>query len=360
LISLVLTSWIMASMPGSAPGSAELEEISRSVLNSAGRVKTLLYDLEMSSRAADGSEQVDRCLMALSADRCFVDFVHFANIYTDPWLDPDRARSWSDQGGTTTLRLFERNAYRAGPESAAEQRASPYSQAIGWQPPAGPSGAARGKVRNFYLDEVFAPAHLAELRVNPSHSVVEGLDCVEVVANDGSDRLWLCPERGYALVRRTFRHGPGDGLTVEYLNSDFLMVADALWLPRSCKGEFRDSGGGKFHHSFSLRVKTLGINAEVDANIFRPELPPGTHIYDEEDRLIGSLPGGEDLLDLWLLVSLKLFPPKGRAVRMGGDEMRWAFVWGAIPMILGLAAAGSRMERLSSHWRRDAGAPGGL
>jgi hypothetical protein len=342
----LLSSLVVIATAAPILEGAELDDISRCVLTSTGRIETLFYDLEMFSRGADASEQTDRCLMALRNDRCFVDFVHFANIYSDPWLDHNRARSWSDLGGTTTLRLFGRNAYRAGPESVPEQRASPYSQAIGWQPPGGAKRADRIGAKPFYLDEVFSSENLPKLRIEPVQSVIDGRPCIEVVANEGSDRLWLCPDLGYALVRRIFRPSQADGFTVEYRNADFLPVEDGLWLPKLCKGEFRQSGDEKVHHSFRLRASALAVNGSIHDAIFQPDLPPGTHIYDEEDRLIGSVPGGKDLLDLWIIVGLKLFPPQGRAVLIGDQEMRWGFAWGTVMLVLGLAAAArSRLAR---------------
>jgi hypothetical protein len=326
-----LMALLLLAAPAAPPDSPPPRTLVPAGAIAQDRIARLLVDYGITSREDDGPSRTDRFVEAVDGDRYFSDNIHFTRPGAEPWHDPERRQTWAGPGGTTILNLFERTATTTGPGPVEASLLSPYLNCIGWRPR---GSAARPSIygHEFFLRDVLDVDRKGRAVVLPESDVVDGNPSIVVVVDDGRDRIWLCPKLGYALIRRSLKRSDAKAADIEYRCSDFLEITPGLWLPRKCAGEFRWIEGEHRVRSFEIGVTHLAVDEGVSPDLFLPALPPGTIVLDEDRKVISSVPGGADLLDLWAAVAVTFFPPSSTPGPTHREDYTLAF--------LGLALAG--------------------
>lgn len=143
---------------------------------------------------------------------------------------------------------------------------------------------------NSFVDLPFLPEFLREnrskYRVRPQPESADGASCW-IVEWPGMDAFAVDPDRGFAVVRRTYHFGPGEPPRVTIHNSDYRQVRPGLWLPyRQVVERYGDVRGdpralwGKVVARETYLVRELEFDSIGDDQ-FAVQLPPGTKVIDE-------------------------------------------------------------------------------
>ncbi len=138
-------------------------------------------------------------------------------------------------------------------------------------------------------DLPFLPQFLQEnkskYRVLAAPEDIEGALCW-VAEWPGMDKIWVDPQRGFAITRREFAWGPGKPLKYAHRNHDFREVKPGLWLPFR-QGEDRyasvvaekESLWGKVAATNEYTLLAAEFDNVPDSQ-FEVKLPPGTRVID--------------------------------------------------------------------------------
>jgi hypothetical protein len=247
---------------------------------------------------------VDRFAMVLTGDSCFLDFMHRVGPGDSPWRDDARFQLWLTPNGITLFHPF-RLALRRDPPpivAASLQKywLSPFAEAIGWHPQVEFFEALQSSSN--YLDAFMAKDRRVQLAVFPQADTVGAYKCVVVEAKTPQDRLWLCPDLDYALVKRVTVIDLATSTQRTVHCRAFKKAAEGLWLPREVDVEMRESANqGRVLSSFRIDVQNISVNEDVPLAVFQFRPPEGTLTYDSAENVIGFEQGGESALDLWAI-----------------------------------------------------------
>jgi hypothetical protein len=288
--------------------SDSLDRLAVAVVESQMRINRLWCDAYMFNTENGQPAQTLRVVHGVDQNRRYVEIIHDASPSILPWHDPFRNQTWTDKRKSVMFRLFERNAY-CWKSSERDFDNLLYGDCLGWRQPGEVALRYVLNGRRFALMDVFAVDQRPILRLLPEPEVWNGLACRVVVADGGRDRLWICPDRGYALVHRIWQPSDKKGMVAEFTCSDFEQVTPGMWLPKTCGCEFRPLGEEGEPHSYRLEVEHVAVNDKVPDSLFEPQFLPGSHIFGTSGTLERSIPGGTDLLDLWVAVLLSDYPP---------------------------------------------------
>jgi hypothetical protein len=308
----MIARWIcpllLSALPGPGADPPPGREVAEATIASLGRIERLLVDYYLASADGKLRPRTDRFVEAFGGDRYFSDNIHFTSREQEPWYDPNRRLMWTSPGLVTIYSPFNREARSHKPDPGASVPLSPYLTCIGWGPGRGkletPSGADP-----FFLDDVLAADRADRVAVLSERARVNDLSCLVLVVDGGRDRIWVCPDRGYTVVKRAIRDRDGDGADFQCINGDFVEAAPGLWLPRRCNGLYTQKGEAARRRSFRIEATHLAVNEGVSDDQFRPSFAPGTHAFDEDGSLVAAIPGGMDLLDHWAAYGSTFFPP---------------------------------------------------
>jgi hypothetical protein len=132
-----------------------------------------------------------------------------------------------------------------------------------------------------HIPEMFKRATFA---VAPRTEAIDGSECV-VIEAIGEQKLWLDPQKGYAVRKREF-YKDGNHTRTIYCR-ELVEVTPALWLPRQvslfdlapklASAEYR----GKALLQTDIRVRQLEANRKDHEALFRLKIPPGIQVIDE-------------------------------------------------------------------------------
>lgn len=153
-----------------------------------------------------------------------------------------------------------------------------------------------------------------------ANEIIDGERC-HVLTSPGRDKIWIAPEKGYAIVKRHIY----DRITGKLLRSqhskDFRKLSAgegspqiALWYPRNISIEtYLDNNQDEdFGKSVEISIDELRIN-QVEDRLFAFTPPPGTITTNRDTGEVKVIPGGMELLDETISVSdtiLNLAPEK--------------------------------------------------
>jgi hypothetical protein len=314
LLLIALGGTNQAVLPTPSP-----REVAAATLASRHGLERLLVDYYLTTADDDGPRRTDRYVEAFDGDRYYGDNIHYTSRESKPWYDFSRRWIWSASDRETLYYPFSRTA---GSRTRAPNEAVPvfpYLTCVGWRP-------RRDKVVTlaeaapFFLSDLLAPDRLDGITILPKQEIVNGLGCYVLIIDGGRDRIWVCPDRGYAVVKRAIRRRTEDGADFEVTCGDFTQTAPSLWLPRRCEGAQIRANGPIRRSSFWIEVEHLAINANVSDDRFVPSLAPGTHMYDERGTLVATIPGGTDLLDFWVDYCSELFRPTGQSFVIRNED----------------------------------------
>lgn len=308
-VCIAVVALATTAEPGPSSSGQDLADLAAHVAATQKRVKRLLFDCYVEVRSSDAGSRTDRYVEAFGHHLRFADIMHNTSPETPPWLDPRRLRMWTNPDGRKWLFVFERNLHTYKLVKSRPFPTTIYTDTIGWRPPGEPMSEHLVGGRRFFLIDVFDPAKLSHLELSSVSEVVDGHSCVLVRTKDGRDRLWICPDLGYALVRRSLRPEKGRRISADYRCGDFRQVRPGVWLPMTCSGASKWKPGEGQSRLFNLKLVRVTINEQVPDDIFQPKSPPGTQIYDAEFRTHRTVPGGKELLDHWVAVVVSLHPP---------------------------------------------------
>jgi len=318
-------------------GSAHtLDSAANQIVARQARLRRLFVAGYMTT-TVEGHTRIDRFASALAPDRCFLDFMHETRPGTPPWRDNQRFQLWLTADRAVLFKPFSRDFH---PQPSPEQRKdrqdywrTPYGSVIGWHP----------EVRifqdrlpePFYLEDVFAPDQRSQLLLGSETEEVDSLQCLAFETKSKSEKLWLAPHLGFALVKRVMLPGRNNQFKNAFRCGKFKEVADGLWLPMEVESEKLDVSGGveKRVRHFRIELEELAANDGVPDTPFECKPPPGTLTRDAKGNVIGFEPGGEDLMDLWGAVCAEVFPPDPPQ-----RPPTWQFVLSAAMCVLGLVA----------------------
>lgn len=147
-------------------------------------------------------------------------------------------------------------------------------------------------IRKEYPDDAdlpFLPAFLREhsdrYSVQPGAEDVDGAPCW-VVEWPGMDRIWVDPQKQFAVRRRHYCWGPGKPARFEFLNRDYREVKPGLWLPFTQVEEKyasilaeKESLWGQVAARCEYRLNVAEFD-NVKESQFDVKLPPGTRVVD--------------------------------------------------------------------------------
>lgn len=324
-------------VPAPSPPPVRDDSLNRLVaaaVASQKRIDRLLCDAYLYGPRDGQPGKTLRVVHAAGQDRRFLEVIHGASPSLPAWHDPFRNRSWRDPQKAVMYKLFGRHAYYWNP-SEDDLDNLLYGKCIGWRQPGEVALRHLAAGRRLALIDVFARDQWSGLRLLPGPEVWAGLTCRIVVADGGRDRLWICPDRGHALVHRVVQPGDANGMVGEFTCSDFGEVAPGLWLPKTCACVYRPAAGGGPSRSFRLEVVRVLVNRDVPDEVFEPRFLPGTHVFGTSGALESSVPGGTDLFDLWVAELVTYFPRVGPR---SGEPSRAGSVlctFGTVLLVLG-------------------------
>lgn len=324
-----------AALLASSRSSDSVDQLADAVIESQMRINRLLCDAYMFNTENGQPGQTLHVVHAVDRDRRFVEMIHDASRSIPPWHDPFRNRSWRDMRKAVIFRLFGRNAYYWEPSEKDFDNLL-YGQCIGWRQPGEVALRYVFNGRRFALMDIFAVDRRPTLQLLPEPEEWSGLTCRVVIADGDRDRLWICPERGYSLVHRVWQPSDKKEMVAEFNCSDFEQVTPGIWLPKTCGCEFRPLGEEGEPHSYRLEVEHVAVNGQVPDSLFEPQFLPGSHIFGTSGTLERSIPGGTDLLDLWVAVLLNDYPPI-RPAHAGPSEMDLVWItMGSVLFVAGI------------------------
>jgi hypothetical protein len=168
------------------------------------------------------------------------------------------------------------------------------------------NGADIAKVRESHADDAelpFLPSFLREnkryYRILPTPAEVDGATCWIVEWPD-MDRIWVDPERGFAIPRREYHWGRGKPLKYAHRNSDYREVKPGLWLPFSQSVDRyasivaeKQSLWGKVASTCDYRLIAVEFD-KVPDSLFEVKLPPGTRVLDGARVFAYKVSGNQD------------------------------------------------------------------
>lgn len=333
-----------SSSPAARPANP-LQNVASGVVSSQGQVERLFCDAYMFNTRDGHKTETLRVVHAADRDRRFMEIIHNTSQSLPPWDDPYRNLSWCDLRKVVVYKPFGRHAFYREPSEALLNNLL-YGRCIGWRQPGEiPLRHSGVGGRPFALLDVFADDQRSTLRLLAEPEVWDGLTCHVVIADGGRDRMWICPSLGYALVRRIWQSRAETGTVTETTCSEFEQVTPGLWLPKVCERQSRPGRGERASpSSFRLEVNRVAVNREVPDGVFEPQFLPGTHVFGTSGLLEKSVPGGTDLLELWVAVSVRHYPPVApRHQELSAADMFWATL-GSVLFGCGLALHSSSRQ----------------
>lgn len=106
---------------------------------------------------------------------------------------------------------------------------------------------------------------------------IETLDGVECghLAREGFDELWIAQSRGFAVVKRELRFGPGKPIQETLAASDFREHPQGIWWPMRQVRERFDSNTGALRHRLIVETVEFRVGGITDAlvHLDAPERP---------------------------------------------------------------------------------------
>jgi hypothetical protein len=167
-------------------------------------------------------------------------------------------------------------------------------------------------------------------RLSTTKAVVDGAKCIGIELDDKA--LWCDPQLGYA-VRKCEEYFASDKTLAKcrYYYSDFVNVADGVWLPKKCACDTYGTpdSPSQLHNVPLLRaryeVKEIHAN-DVSDELFTPAIPPGSLVNDgrylhDKQTLCYTMPANAKDLDAVIKSCLtgKDYKPTKRSIwqRMG-------------------------------------------
>lgn len=299
--------------------SPSAREVAAATLASRRGLERLLVDYYLTTADDDGPQRMDRFVEAFEGDRYYGDNIHFTSRESQPWYDYGRNSIWLASDRETTYFPFSRTARSRTRDPQEVVPVSSYLTCVCWRP--GSDKVVTSKEADpFFLNDLLAPDRLDRITILPARDKVGGLDCYVLVIDGGRDRIWVCPDRGYAVVKRAIGRRTADGADFVFICSDFVQAAPSLWLPRACEGAQAQAKGPIRRRWFRIEVEHLAINANVSDDQFVPSFAPGTQTFDEQGTLVSAIPGGTDLLDFWVAFCATFFRPTGQSIVIQNED----------------------------------------
>jgi hypothetical protein len=303
---LLFVTVLTGAVPDPPPG----REVVASTAASMGRIDRLLVDYYLTSEDDHQPARTDRFVEAFDHDRYYADDMHFMTPGRQPWHDADRRQEWAFPDRVTIYTLFSRQAKNRKPAPGVGVPSSPYLTCIGWRPRS-TKPTIPAQAQPFFLTDVLSAGLADQVTVEAGRVTVDGLSCYVLTADGGHNCTWVCPDRGYAVVKRVIRRRTEDGADFEGRCGEFVEAAPGVWLPRRCEGVYTWVKGPTRRRTFRIEATHLVVNGDVSDDQFRPSFAPGALVFDEDGALVATVPGGADHLDHWVIYGKTFFPPKG-------------------------------------------------
>jgi hypothetical protein len=210
------------------------------------------------------------CRSAIKGDMRFYD-ITLDDFQGSPMDGRTRRRAMSFDGEETRILLFAGHA-RVYPIDRREQFDAP-DDFLALQ------GYPKSQYRIRFNKKTFN-CNLAEMLRRQDYELrgteeINGKKCVKIVGP--ADRIFVDPERGYAIVRRELFDGQPGSVGTRYSFQDFIQAKAGLWLARKIVSEHFD--GSQLVHRRTLKALELDLD-EVPDSLFSLTFDPGTTITD--------------------------------------------------------------------------------
>ncbi|WP_437192867.1 hypothetical protein [Planctomicrobium sp. SH527] len=152
-----------------------------------------------------------------------------------------------------------------------------------------PASAKSHKFKSFSLP--FLPKAIGDA---PSDYHVAGREVVDdviclVIERPGVDKIWLDPEKGFALRKREIffdKSRPRQTLDRVVLNQDFIEAKPGCWMPQTQVVDFypdplyeAEDVWGKLTCRWTIKTDRIEFD-KIDDSLFTIEAPPETHVSD--------------------------------------------------------------------------------
>lgn len=138
------------------------------------------------------------------------------------------------------------------------------------------------------------------------HQRVNDEECA--VFDNGVDRIWIAYQKGICVMRREMRTATGQLL--QRISTDKVeQIKPGLWLPTELRSQLfsieKTSDSAVPAAEFGVHVVRCKFNNDVPESTFNPTFEPGTIELDDANQFKQISPGGEDLLDSYVMLLVK-------------------------------------------------------
>jgi hypothetical protein len=124
----------------------------------------------------------------------------------------------------------------------------------------------------------------AVFAVGPQSELVDGAPCI-VIEAEGWQKLWLDPQKGYAVRRRILYNKGEQSFTIhckefERITPDVWLPRQVVWLsigPKTAPEQYRE----KPLLQTDVRVRRLEANQPTHDALFELKISPGSQVFDE-------------------------------------------------------------------------------
>lgn len=167
-----------------------------------------------------------------------------------------------------------------------------------------------------FLEALSSPDYEVTIIPTGQHSKDPLSGCVVIQLREwrafSTERFWLDPERGYALLRREYSinniDGSPTGTRMTYDVPELQQVGTSnIWYPKKAVYEVYALGKPSEHHE--INVISAILMAEVSAEQFSISLPAGTRVSDERMGISFTVSNDEPkAIDAYIKASPKLYP----------------------------------------------------
>jgi hypothetical protein len=167
--------------------------------------------------------------------------------------------------------------------------------------------------RSRYLEKIVAADAIASEKYTSKSLIVNGENCVEYRATDGSDRIVMSTEKENCVLLRECFDPMSKAKISSMVTIEVAHIRGALWIPSKVEFAYFESDGAaeRLYRRAVTRVLDVRLNEEVSDSLFEQELGAGyIQVEDKESRSFRQVAaGGADHLGRlanWCRVKLGL------------------------------------------------------
>lgn len=290
--------------PSSVAISPSLHEIRQSIDRGRVALRSLQVEAFFTSRSHRSGSWIKQRLhvtFAAAGYRRYADTIHLTDG-VDEDQDDYRNQMYLERDTLEIFFPFQRRCERQHGAKvffhAHEIRAHFFLECLGQWPAGDESSPPKRADHAFFIHELLAERGC---RLLNESELVNGVPC-RVIEDPNVEKLWLDPQKNFALTRRDW-FAELDGLpSVRYELSEYKEVTPGIWFPWMLRRIVYDRRSEPTQVDPPVEMETIArvervIVNRVSNDLFRFHPPPGTLIWDRDSDERWQTPGGLSWLD---------------------------------------------------------------